>query len=150
MTRASDRSERRERTSSQVQHMLDERQELLSLMFELSGDRLKPGARNGYERLNEFCQVLVDYIAAGHFGLYKRISDGRERRRNVADLAMKVYSRIEQSTEAVLEFNEKYEAAGKRNADLSALAEDLSRLGETLTTRMELEDQLIAHIINPG
>ena len=147
MSRASERTERRERTSNQIRSMLDERQELLSLMVELSEDCPKTGVRDGDERLNEFCQMLVDYIAAGHFGLYKRIADGRERRRGVADLAVQVYSKIEKTTGHALAFNEKYEPARKKKIDLSGLATDLSQLGEALAARIELEDQLISQIV---
>ena len=30
--------------------------------------------------LNDFLEILVDYIASGHFGLYRRIAEGTERR----------------------------------------------------------------------
>ena len=60
----------------------------------------------------------------------------------MADLAVKVYPRIEQTTKAALAFEEKYNP-DKTAADFSALKADLSDLGEALTTRMEFEDQLI-------
>jgi len=143
----SDRTERRERTSTLVQNMLGERHELLSLLVEISNKHGQGADKHIQERLNEFCQVLVDYIAAGHFGLYKRISDGRERRKNVADLAMKVYARIEETTEAALTFNEKYDSA-RKHLDLSNFSADISRLGEVLSMRIELEDRLIEGILS--
>jgi len=100
------------------------------------------GADPDRELLNEFCQVLVDYIAAGHFGLYERIVEGTERRRSVADLAVKLYPRIEETTQAALAFNEKYDA-DREDIDMSRLHEELSMLGEELTNRIEYEDQII-------
>ena len=60
----------------------------------------------------------------------------------MADLAVKVYPRIEQTTKTALAFEEKYNP-DKTAADFSALEADLSDLGEALSTRMEFEDQLI-------
>lgn len=134
--------ERRGGTPRLISNMLNERNQLLSLLlraYELKEDESGDIDR---ELLNEFCQVLVDYIAAGHFGLYERIVEGTERRRGVADLAVKLYPRIDETTQAALAFNEKYEA-DRDDIDLSGLHEELSLLGEELTTRIEYEDQLI-------
>ena len=92
--------------------------------------------------LEEFDQVLVDYIAAGHFGLYERIAEGKERRKAVSNLAIEIYPRIKQTTEIALAFDEKYNSENDQQ-DLSKLQGDLSHLGEELATRIELEDQLI-------
>lgn len=92
--------------------------------------------------LQEFCQILVDYLATGHFGLYKRIIDGEERRGDIRSLAEKLYPRIAETTESALDFNDKYDA----NTHISPsqdFSDELSKLGETLATRIELEDQLL-------
>ena len=140
-------TERRERTVSLVNNMLDERRQLLSLMLQLSDVTSGEASNSDFETLDEFCQVLVDYIAAGHFGLFERISEGKERRRSVADLAMRVYSKIERSTEIAMQFNEKYDPDNEK-MDLSHIHEDLSRLGEELTARIEAEDQLIGELLD--
>ncbi len=134
--------ERRGGTSELIRNMLKERNQLLSLLLQASGMRPGNGADPDRELLNEFCQVLVDYIAAGHFGLYERIVEGTERRRSVADLAVKLYPRIEETTQAALAFNEKYDA-DREDIDMSRLHEELSMLGEELTNRIEYEDQII-------
>lgn len=95
--------------------------------------------------LTEFCQLLVDYIAAGHFSLYERIANGNERRRGLADLAQELYPRIAQTTTVVLDFNDRYE--GDACEITESFKDDLSRLGEELTTRIELEDRLIARLV---
>ena len=98
------------------------------------------------ELLQEFSQILVDYIASGHFGLYERISQGKERRRGIVNLADKLYPRIANTTQVAIEFNDVYEKSnGERiGANLTDL---LSKLGEELAVRIELEDQLISEML---
>ena len=95
-------SERRGDTSQVISSMLAERNQLLSFRIECSA--FKSGNTPDLDRevLNEFCQILVDYIASGHFGLYERIVEGTERRRGVADLAVKLYPLIDETTQITL------------------------------------------------
>lgn len=140
--------ERRYETSELIDHMLVERNQLLALLLQASGISSSTPTETDNDLLDEFCQVLVDYIAAGHFGLYERIVKKQERRKNVAELAMKIFPRIDETTQVALSFNEQYDP-GKENPDLSRLQEDLSSLGEALTTRIELEDRLINQLFEP-
>lgn len=134
--------ERRSLTAELIDHMLKERNQLLSLLLQVS-EALSPDApEQNLDIILEFRQVLVDYIAAGHFGLYERIIEGKERRKAVAERAVKIYPRIEKTTEIALAFDEKYNP-DKDKIDLGSLHLDLSNLGEELATRIELEDQLI-------
>jgi len=139
-------TERRGKTAKLIDRMLDERKQLLSLLLQISKIESENTPQSDLDLLDEFCQVLVDYIAAGHFGLYERIIEGTERRKNVADLAIKVYPRVEETTELALSFNEKYDP-DSAGAKLDNIQMDLSRLGEALTNRIELEDQLIQELI---
>lgn len=137
---------RRKGSRAQIDRMLAERQQMLVLMCEVLG--LKPYSPDKpvRETLAEFNAVLVDYIAAGHFGLYQRIVEGTERRQAVVTTASQCYPRIAASTDAAIEFNDKY--SGEWNFHfMDTLAEDLSKLGERLATRIELEDQIIAAMI---
>jgi len=139
--------ERRGRSTELIDHMLAERRQLLSLLFQitdLGGHELEESDR---EIFDEFCQVLVDYIAAGHFGLYSRISEGKERRKSVAELAARIYPSIEQSTEVALAFNERYDGNKPEDMDFSDIEEQLSTLAEHITSRIELEDQLINEML---
>jgi len=138
--------ERRGKTAKLIGNMLDERKQLLSLLLQISTLESENTLPGELDLLDGFCQVLVDYIAVGHFGLYERIVAGTERRKNVADLALKVYPRIEQTTAFAVSFNEKYDPdpAGAKRDDIQI---DLSRLGEELTNRIELEDQFIQDLI---
>lgn len=140
-------NERRSRSAELIGNMLKERRQLLALLFQitdLDGHELKDSDREAFD---EFCQVLVDYIAAGHFGLYARISEGNERRKSVSDLAVKIYPRIEQTTEAALAFNERFDPNKADAMDFSGIEEILSSLAENITTRIELEDQLISKML---
>lgn len=141
--------ERRGQTSKVVDHMLVERNQLLALLLQASNINGDKPAETDLDLLNEFCQVLVDYIAAGHFGLYERIINKTERRKRVANLAMNVYPTIEETTQAVLSFNERYEPDKGLN-DFTHLQQDLSELGEVLANRIELEDQLINQLFKPS
>jgi regulator of sigma D len=95
-------SERRGDTSQVISSMLAERNQLLSFRIECSAFKSGNTADLDREVLNEFCQILVDYIASGHFGLYERIVEGTERRRGVADLAVKLYPLIDETTQITL------------------------------------------------
>ena len=95
------------------------------------------------EQLSEFCQVLMDYMAFGHFEIYDRISRGEERRASVMTLVEEVYPRVVQTTDVAVAFNDKYDAS-EHPLSLEQLPKDLSQLGEELATRIELEDRLLA------
>ena len=133
------------RSSDVVEKLLTERKEMLMLYCRMAGVEPYPTDKNSesvQKMLQKFCQVLIDYIAAGHFGLYERIINGQERRRSVADEAERLYPRIAESTQIAVDFNDKYDC--EDYCDISEDFEsDLSYLGEQLANRIELEDQLI-------
>ncbi|MCW8977023.1 MAG: sigma D regulator, partial [Sedimenticola sp.] len=92
--------------------------------------------------LRDFCQLMVDYVAFGHFEVYDRITSGEERRGEVIKVAEAAYPRISEVTESVVSFNDKYDLADHEQS-LEDLATDLSILGEELAGRIELEDKLV-------
>ncbi len=140
-------AERRASNNHLIENMLAERKQLLTLLFQLPEIGKQGSSQPERELFVDFCQVLVDYIAAGHFGLYARIAEGQERRKSVADLAAKIYPRIEKSTGIALSFNEKYDGNGDE-VPLQDFQTDISTLGEEITSRIELEDQLIQSILD--
>ncbi len=129
-------------TRQLIDDMLTQRTRMLKLLCDLSQQDLMQADEAVRETLDDFLTVLVDYIAAGHFGLYERIAMGSERRTPVVDTAREIYPRIADTTVAAVEFNERY---GNASGDALAqrLTRDLSTLGEEVTTRIELEDRLI-------
>jgi len=143
MKKSRQRKKKRSATDRQIRHMLDERRKLLAMLMKISGCAHNGPDDPGAAVLEKFCELVVDYIAAGHFGLYQRITEGTERRSRVATLATRIYPRIEKTTQVALDFSEKYKIDGQHDRP-EHLEHDLSRLGEALTTRMDLEDQLIS------
>ena len=135
-------TERRHQTNKLIRELLEERREVWTKYCSLAG--MQPyGPDQPLETLvQQFCQILIDYVSLGHFGVYQRIVDGTERRLKIIELAEQSYPRIAEATDAAVEFNDKYEhligEQLRRN-----LAHDLSVLGEKLATRFELEDGLI-------
>ena len=139
-------AESRPRSRKLIEDMLQERQQMLVLFWELSKFDFKTIDETVNDTLEDFQEILVDYIAAGHFGLYQRIAEGNERRTAVVDTAREIYPRIARSTEMAVEFTERYEDAAPEVIE-EKLARDLSVLGEEVITRIELEDKLIAAML---
>mgnify|MGYP005754537551 CR=1 FL=1 len=142
MSTESRKVERRGRTHEMVQKLLDERQEMLSMFCRVAGLEPFKNATPSPDVLQEFCQVLVDYSAFGHFEIYERIVAGRERRSRVVEVAREVYPRIAEASEVAVEFNDKYDASD-HELDLQQLERDLCKLGEEIAVRIEMEDHII-------
>lgn len=125
---------------------LAERQELLVQYCKLAGlppydqdARVLPDVNN----VNEFCQILVDYLSAGHFEVYNDIvKQCQEHGPESAKLAETIYPQISATTSELVDFNDKYTAMNVK-ADLSSFDSDLSVIGQILEDRLELEDELI-------
>ena len=138
--------DRRVRSTNLVNKIVDARTEMLTLLSQLVNKR--PFILDSIDAtvpnlLQQFCQSLVDYTAHAHFQLYRHFAENRERRVSVSAVADQIYPQILTITQSILDFNEKYDCEDHCES-LSALDEDLSRLGEQLADRIELEDRLIA------
>ncbi len=142
----SQENERRQRVAHTIEELLAERQQVFVNFCGLAGvssfdkrrdeeHQVKPG------ELQSFCQILVDYIALGHFEIYQRIIEGKERRSVVRKVAEDVYPAIVETTDHLVDFNDKYDGFDDEDAD--QLVNDLSRIGEVLAVRGELEDRLL-------
>lgn len=126
-----------------IDRWLEERQQLLVQYCALSGlesANMTEDLRG--DKLKELCQILVDYVSAGHFEVYDQlIKEGREfQDKEALKEAGGLYNSIDKTTEKLLDFNDKYQETD----DLSSIDADLSRLGETLETRFAAEDRMIA------
>jgi regulator of sigma D len=93
------------------------------------------------QKVVQLCQILVDYVGAGHFEVYDQlIQEGIEfNDQSGLKTASVLFKKVDQTTEEILEFNDKYQEVD----DLDAIETDLSRLGETLAVRFEAEDSMI-------
>jgi regulator of sigma D len=134
--------DRRRQTKTAIDRLLEERQEVLVCYEQVAGIQPYNEKNKNPQLLQKFSQLLMDYIAAGHFGLYQRITEGSERRRKVLEVAEKIYPSIAKTTEKALDFNDVYDKADESEA-FNAVSDRLSDLGEVLAHRIELEDKLI-------
>ena len=93
-------------------------------------------------QIQAFCQILMDYISAGHFEVYDQlIKEGRDfGDKDALKAAAKPYTAIDTTTEKLLDFNDKYQETD----DMSSLAADLSSTGQQLASRFEAEDEMIS------
>jgi regulator of sigma D len=137
---------RRSRQSQTINDLLKERQDVLVSMCELAElESANMAADIVIERLKSFSQNLVDYTALGHFEIYERIIDGKERRGNIKKIADKIYPTISRTTDFFVDFNDKYDGADDAES-LEALYKDLSATGEAMAERIEFEDLLLREL----
>ncbi len=136
---------KQERRQSQhfLRELVSHRGEMLGCFQDLLELRPYDDVDQVIEPLTHFCQLLIDYTADAHFRIYRYLEEGRERRRAILDVAKEVYPRIMQTTDGILDFNDRYRIDDGLPA-IDGLEADLSRLGECLADRIELEDRLIA------
>lgn len=120
---------------------LTERRDLMTRLCALAGALRRDhnhSAKKPQAELDLFCEVLVDYVSAGHFEVYRTLLEEHERIGTEAE-ALALYDMIIPSTEAALDFNDRYFRGGSR----LGLQRDLSALGRMLAARFECEDALI-------
>jgi len=135
--------DRRNKLSRTINELLGERQDVLVGYVELAAlDSGEAGIDEVLTKLKQFNQMLVDYAALGHFEIYQRIMDGKERRESIRAIANEIYPVISRTTDYFVEFNDKYEGADDRES-ITPLSEDLSALGEAMASRIEMEDKLL-------
>lgn len=125
-----------------IDRWLQDRQDMLVQYCDLSNLNSADAteAHTG-AKLSNLCQILVDYVSAGHFEIYDQLmKEGREFEDNEAlQEAGNLFATIDKTTEKVLDFNDKY----LETDDLSSLSADLSTLGEMLEVRFTAEDRMI-------
>ena len=126
-----------------ISELLNERQELLVLFCRLMGMEPFASHRPALDRLAQFCQTLVDYAGLAHFELFEKLAAESAVEPSARTTAKELYQPLVDNTQAVVAFNDKYDGADSE-LDLEDLAGDLSRIGEVLAARFEIEDALIA------
>ena len=144
----SQEDDRRNKLSHTIDEMLGERQDVLVAFVELAAlDSSDAAIDDVLTKLKRFNQMLVDYAALGHFEIYQRIMDGKERRESIQAIASEIYPVISRTTDYFVEFNDKYEGADSRDS-ISPLKDDLSLIGEAMASRIEKEDKLLREMSN--
>lgn len=124
-----------------IDRWLQERQQMLVLYCSLSEICDDPDHPERAPKVKSLCEIVVDYVSAGHFEVYDQLfQEGEEfEDREGLKQAGALFKIIDASTEVALDFNDKYQETD----DLDAISPDLSHLGETLVTRFEAEDKMI-------
>jgi len=141
--------ERRERLAHTISSLIKLRQNVVVAYCKLSGvssfeAREAETHTVDPDQLRRFCQIMVDYTAMGHFEVYQRIIEGKERRKAVKEKAREVYPAIAETTDYLVDFNDKYDAFEGTADEVQQLQGDLARLGQIISVRGELEDQILA------
>ncbi|MCF6195052.1 MAG: sigma D regulator [Kangiellaceae bacterium] len=130
--------------STAVDNWLAERTRVIVMYCKLSGYRNQTKLPESVQ-INGFCDILIDYVSAGHFEVYEQIvNDCDVNGPSSIQLLNKLYPDISKTTDIVVDFNEKY--AKTINSDdelMSRFDTDLSALGEAIAKRVDLEDNLI-------
>ncbi len=135
-----------------IDNWLDERQRLIVRYCELAAlppfDKKSGNSLPDLADIQHFCQLLMDYLSAGHFEVYEQIvSQCAVNGQDSRQLADSLYPKIANSTDMALEFNDKY-----AEAESSTLSKnfdrDLSMLGQALVERFDFEDELIQTLHN--
>lgn len=129
-----------------IDNWLDERQQLIVSYCKLASLPPFDDKRTtlpAQSAVQEFCQLLVDYLSAGHFEVYERIVsecaiNGTDSRK----LADSLYPKIAVSTDLALNFNDLY-ADHLSTRHSGAFDRELSELGQALEERFAYEDELI-------
>lgn len=132
--------ERFEGVTQLLDRWLRERQDLIVQYCALSGvNESRP--QDAGTRLEQFCQVLVDYVSAGHFEVYYQlIREAESFEDGSAEQAKALLPHLIESTEVAMDFHDKY---ADQEGPYNSLPKDLSTLGETMATRFDYEDRLI-------
>ena len=125
-----------------IERWLQARQTIIVQFCNLSGiHEQRKETDSPSQRLQTFCEHLVDYLSAGHFEVYyELIREAEAFADGSAEQAKALLPGISATTQKAMAFNDQYiDAEGL----LDGLPASLSELGEILEARFELEDQLI-------
>ena len=125
-----------------IERWLEERRELLAKYCDLTEViDVSDNAVKHVEELQEFCELMVDYISVGHFEIFDQLHKEGQLFEDASglDKESNLLEKIQTTTEYILDFNDKYLSSH----DLDARIIDLASLGEIFAQRFGLEDKLI-------
>ena len=129
-----------------IDRWLGERRELVLAYTALTKAPQAPAIN--CESLHGFCELLVDYVSAGHFEVYEQLTNEAKafNDQRGLELAKQIYPRIEAITAVALAFNDHCDNGDCR--DSTSRVAELNHLGQLLHERFELEDCLIEVLHN--
>lgn len=130
-----------QQTDTLIEQWLKQRQTLLVIYNQMC--QTKSSLNNPFkpQTLQSFCQILMDYLSAGHFKIFEKLAEAYQVNGTLPAQALNdaLLDKILFTTNIALDFNDKY----TNPENLRDLSGDLSNLGENLAHRMEWEDSLI-------
>ena len=126
-----------------IERWLEERQSLIVDFCAIGGIHENDTDEKRHEHLQQFCQILIDYACAGHFEVYYQLlREAEEFKDGSAKIAQALLPELNENTSSLMVFTDIY-AEADSDTDFSPLANQLSKLGELLELRFEIEDRLI-------
>ena len=133
-------------TNTAVDNWLAERQQLLVEYCQIAGLHAQKNqaqkAMPSVEQIESFCEVLMDYVSAGHFEIFDMLIAGDDDGENLRE---SLYSNLLATTDNCLRFNDQFSnLLDDEMPATTSLA--IERLGEILAERFELEDKMINHL----
>ena len=128
-----------------IDHWLKERRDLVLCYYQLvDNPALTDYSAENARVLRKLCQILMDYVSAGHFEVYDQLAkeaeafgDGDEQ------LLLELLPQIQASTDIALDFNDVFEDDALIKEGWGGVPRLLERLADTLITRFTLVDRLI-------
>ncbi|MCG8536649.1 MAG: sigma D regulator [Pseudomonadales bacterium] len=131
-----------------ITRWLKERQELILLYCKVDGLReFREQDTPIHVRVHALCEVLIDYVSAGHFEVYQHLMKEAEQFQDDYQATIdRILPLIQLSTELALDFNDRYSDAELEAEDMDRLSKDLNKLGMKMVERFDLEDQLIENL----
>jgi regulator of sigma D len=129
-------------TSALVERWIEDRRELLVEYCDLTEvTDFSDAALNHEEKLEKFCELMVDYVSVGHFEIFIKLNESATLFDNNEgiELSQPLLAKIQITTDQILNFNDKYSTT----KDLETLIIDLASLGEVFVQRFADEDTLI-------
>lgn len=126
-----------------IERWLEERQKLIVEFCAVGGVHEDGTAEKIHESLQKFCQHIVDYFCTGHFEVYYQLlREAEEFQDGSAKIAKALLPELEKNTSEAMVFNDSY-ANASADKNLDDLPQELSKLGELMELRFEIEDRLI-------
>jgi len=125
-----------------IDRWLDSRQDMLLAFCDLTTSENSEIASAAYgSQLKNFCELLMDYISAGHFEVFQQLmEEGRAFGDDKAIIeSSDLLNQVHESTQKTLDFNDTYLATN----NLDSITLDLTKLGVILAERFEAEDRMI-------
>jgi regulator of sigma D len=106
------------------------RQRLISYLVKLNHALNDDLPDLSHALLSRFCDSLVDYLSAGHFRVFQRLSPSAQ-----------AYAVIEASTQAGIAFNDRFGAL--QTVRCAEVKQALEQMARVLSERFETEDALL-------